>query len=50
MRDVMFEIPSRDDIKKCIITKECIEDNVNPEVVLREEKDLEQAEAHSEPA
>ena len=36
MRDMMFEIPSRDDIEKCIITRACIEDGVKPTLVFRE--------------
>ena len=30
MMEVMFEIPSRKDIKKCIITKEVVESKLNP--------------------
>ena len=36
MRDMMFEIPSRDDIEKCVITRACIEDGVKPTLVFRE--------------
>lgn len=36
MLDIMYEIPSRDDIEKCIITKETISENDNPKLVLRE--------------
>lgn len=38
MRDVMFDIPSRDDIKKCIVTKETIRDGIQPKLVLGEGK------------
>lgn len=34
MLEVMFEIPSRDDIKKCVITKEAVEGNQEPQVEL----------------
>lgn len=34
MLDIMYEIPSRDDIKKCIITKESIVNNSEPTLVL----------------
>jgi ATP-dependent Clp protease ATP-binding subunit ClpX len=30
MLDVMFEIPSRQDIKKCVITKEVVEKKIKP--------------------
>ncbi len=35
--DLMYEIPSRDDIKKCIITKEVITGNAEPELVYLDE-------------
>jgi len=38
MTDIMYEIPSRDDIKKCVITKEAVEGNHVPRLVLEEEK------------
>ncbi len=34
MLDVMFELPSRDDIVKCIITAETILDKANPKLLL----------------
>ena len=34
MLDVMFELPSRDDIKKCIITAEVISEGKSPKIVL----------------
>ncbi len=36
MLDVMFELPSRDDIKKCIITKETVIDNSSPKLLLED--------------
>ncbi len=38
MRDIMFEIPSRDDIKKCIVTRETISEGVQPKLVYGESK------------
>lgn len=38
MMDIMFEIPSRDDVKKCIVTKGTIEDDQEPTLVLSDEK------------
>jgi len=38
MRDIMFEIPSREDVREVVITKECIEDNVPPLLVLHAEE------------
>lgn len=38
MTDIMFEIPSRDDIERCIITKGTIDLDTQPSLVLREEK------------
>ncbi len=35
MTDIMYEIPSRDDVETCIITKACIEDEVRPTLVLK---------------
>ncbi|MBZ2175848.1 ATP-dependent Clp protease ATP-binding subunit ClpX [Schnuerera sp. xch1] len=36
--DIMYDIPSREDIKKCLITKETIESNGEPTLVLSERK------------
>ncbi|MBO0962816.1 ATP-dependent protease ATP-binding subunit ClpX [Neobacillus sp. MM2021_6] len=36
MLDVMFDLPSRDDITKCIITKETVIDNSVPKLVLED--------------
>jgi ATP-dependent Clp protease ATP-binding subunit ClpX len=38
MTDIMYEIPSRDDIKKCIITKRMVDENVEPALVLEGEE------------
>ena len=38
MRDIMFEIPSNPNIEKCIITKETILENKEPEIVINENK------------
>ena len=34
MTDIMYEIPSRDDIRKCIITKSTVDENARPSLVL----------------
>jgi ATP-dependent Clp protease ATP-binding subunit ClpX len=36
MLDVMFDLPSRDDIKKCIITKETIIEDATPQLILED--------------
>ena len=36
MRDVMFDVPSRDDVRKCIITRETVEKDIEPTLVLGE--------------
>jgi len=42
MRDVMFEIPSRDDVREVVVTRESVEGGVAPLLVLRpEERKLE---------
>ena len=33
MTDVMFDVPSDPEIKKCIIHKECITENKEPEII-----------------
>ena len=50
VRDMMFEIPSRDDIEKCIVTRACIEENVKPTLVFKEHEGLEKAETKTESA
>lgn len=36
MLDVMFELPSREDIVKCIITKETLQDKARPKLILED--------------
>ena len=36
MTDIMYELPSMKDIKKCIITEECITKNELPDLVKKE--------------
>ncbi len=38
MRDIMFEIPSRDDVREVVITPECIDEDVPPLMVLHAEE------------
>ena len=38
MTDIMFEIPSREDVHKCIVTKGTIEEEKEPTLVLGDEK------------
>ena len=45
MNNIMFEIPSRDDVKKCIVTRETIEEDQEPTLVLSEEKKNSEADA-----
>ena len=40
MTDIMFEIPSRDDVEKCIITKEVVLKNKKPDVVIKNNKNV----------
>ena len=44
MRDIMFDIPSNPNIEKCIINKETILENKEPELVINENKNKEQNE------
>lgn len=41
MLDVMFELPSRDDITKCIITKETVTEKARPKLLLQDGTELE---------
>jgi len=36
MLDVMYDLPSRDDISKCIITKETVTENKSPKLILKD--------------
>ncbi len=38
MLDIMFELPSRDDVEKCLITKETVLNNAKPTLVLSDLK------------
>lgn len=38
MLEIMFEIPSRDDIEKCVITKETVESGQSPTLLLGDKK------------
>ncbi len=44
MTDIMFEIPSDKRIEKCIITKETVTQTKNPEIVINENKNVNQKE------
>ncbi|MDD4377534.1 MAG: ATP-dependent Clp protease ATP-binding subunit ClpX, partial [Eubacteriales bacterium] len=45
MTDIMFDIPSRDDVKTCIITKGTIDNNVKPTLLLKDNKKTNSKEA-----
>ena len=36
MTDIMYEIPSRSDVAKCIITQQTIEEDTQPELILKQ--------------
>ncbi|TNJ66485.1 ATP-dependent protease ATP-binding subunit ClpX [Paenibacillus hemerocallicola] len=38
MLDVMFEVPSRDDVSNCVVTKEVVMDKITPELKLKDGK------------
>jgi len=38
MLDIMYEIPSRNDIEKCVITRDTIENNTAPRLILKDEE------------
>jgi ATP-dependent Clp protease ATP-binding subunit ClpX len=46
----MFELPSRKDVNKCVITKETIERNLRPTLVTEGGRDVEPEELHEESA
>ncbi|WNB93246.1 ATP-dependent protease ATP-binding subunit ClpX [Bacillus sp. NEB1478] len=50
MLDVMFDLPSRDDVVKCIITKETISDKVPPKLELEDGTVIENKETPKESA
>ena len=35
MNDVMYSAPSKSDLRKCIITKECVTDGAKPKLITR---------------
>ncbi|HEX7117678.1 MAG TPA: ATP-dependent Clp protease ATP-binding subunit ClpX [Longimicrobiales bacterium] len=43
MRDVMFEIPSRDDVREVVITAECVTERIPPLLVLHTEAKMKEA-------
>ncbi|HEX6940245.1 MAG TPA: ATP-dependent Clp protease ATP-binding subunit ClpX, partial [Longimicrobiales bacterium] len=43
MRDVMFEIPSRDDVREVVITAECVTEGIPPLLVLHTEAQMKEA-------
>lgn len=38
MRDIMFELPSRDDVAKVIVTGDTVKDHQEPELILKDQK------------
>ncbi|WP_026485982.1 ATP-dependent Clp protease ATP-binding subunit ClpX [Caldanaerobius polysaccharolyticus] len=48
MLDVMFEIPTRDDVEKCIITAETVEKRLRPTLVINEQKSSKKGRKKSE--
>ena len=45
--DVQFELPSRRDVKKCVVTKDTVERGVKPTLVTEAPDDAESPEAKS---
>ena len=43
MRDVMFEVPSRDDVREVVVTAECVNEGVPPLLVLHPEAQQKEA-------
>lgn len=35
MRDIMFDLPSRKDVQEVIVTKDSVENNAEPKLVLK---------------
>lgn len=50
MNNIMYELPSRDDVNKCIITRETVEAEKDPELVLTEPGLAKEKEAKAETA
>ena len=40
MRDMMYEVPSRGDVEKCVVTRACIEEGVKPTLVIRDKASI----------
>ena len=40
LMNVMFEVPSRRDVRKCVVTEQCITENAQPLLVLYDDKPL----------
>ncbi len=38
MLDVMFEVPSRDDVSHCVVTEQVVLDKIQPELINKEGK------------
>ena len=47
MTDIMYDIPSRDDVVKCIVTKDTIENHTRPTLVLSSGEELKDQEANA---
>ena len=47
MTDIMYDIPSRDDVAKCIVTKDTIENHTRPTLVLSSGEELKDQEANA---
>lgn len=45
MTEIMYDIPSRDDVKKCIVTKDTIENETRPTLILSSGEELKDQEA-----
>jgi ATP-dependent Clp protease ATP-binding subunit ClpX len=39
MRDVMYEVPSREDVKKCVVTEEVVREHKPPKLVMEKAKE-----------
>lgn len=43
MLDVMYEVPSREDIKDCIITEQVVKEKMIPELISKKDKKQEES-------
>ncbi len=43
MLDLMYDIPSRNDVEECVINEEVIEQGSNPLMVIKQEPEAESA-------